>query len=50
MSHGPNEGSPSPVSLSQMVGEVEISEMVIGERERSSNPTIVGVLLSNAGN
>ena len=46
----PNEGSPIPVSLSQMVGEVEISEMVIGDRERSSNLTIVGVLPSDTGN
>ena len=46
----PNEGSPTPVSLSQMVGEVDISELVIGDRERSSNLTIVGVLPSDAGN
>ena len=44
-----SEESPQ-IPLLQMFGEVEISEMVIGDREMSSNLTIVGVLPSNAGN
>ena len=36
--------------LLQMSGEVEISEMQIGDRETSSSLTIVGVSPSDAGN
>ena len=46
----PNEGSPTPVPLFEMFGEDQISEMEIGDRETSSNLTIVKVSPSNAGN
>ena len=44
-----SEESPQ-MPLFQMNGEVEISEMVIGDREMSSNLTIVGVSPFDAGN
>ena len=46
----PNEGSPTPVSLFEMFGEDQILVMQIGDRERSSSLTIVGVLPSDTGN
>lgn len=40
----------TPKPLVEMIGEVEITHIEIGEREIISNLTVVGVSLSDAGN